>query len=382
MFECLPVELLEQIISILDHASPPSSTSLLHKPPSEMLFKGADIDYPLKSLSLTCKSVRSLVAPRLFTHLKVAPDAVQDLVDVSSLYDPPQSLILYLDYQKYPDYESGDVGYRNMNSLRAQVTWMVDMVNPKALTIVASPCLLGWLVDLPLTATDSWVFHLPYQMMRLEQGPFAPSQWFPRDVVHDNHTLSTVRPWNHCTYNEGSFVHAYSTYEYHHFEAPSLHQSPNAAEMECHALQLACLTSFKLVAVFPFNHMENTCDFLQCLPNLEHLIVQLVPTGESTTPYTTASSSSSPTDFWLENETNYKVLCEHVNNHLSRLSAFTSLDYTFPGYRSAIDDVMVDVSAEWQPDGNGTWKREVDYRPLNAPALRKAKRSCPQFFWR
>ena len=379
MLEYLPLELLEQIISILDEDSRPPSTRLLHEPPSDLLFKGGDPG-PLKNLSLTCRSVRSLIAPKMSAYLKVDPDAAQDLADSyrsSSSLEPPQSLVLYLDRESYPEFEPDSKEAGRMQTVRTNVTSMVNVVNPQALTIVASASCLGWLVDHPLIIGDAWVFNLPYQVMRLEQGPFAPSEWLHQGAVHDNHTISTIRPWNHCTYNEGSFIPAYNTYEYHLYIPLSLHQSPMSSELQCHALQLACLVSFKLVAVFPFNHTPSTCRFLGYLPNLEHLTVQLAPPLDCQRPFKRASPGSSYHDFWLENETSYRMLRDHLSFHLLYLSTFTSLDYASPGYRDTIDAVMAHVSTEWTPNGTGTWTRPVESRLFNTSPSRVSRTFCP-----
>ena len=264
MLKNFPIELLEQIVSHIDHTSPPPSTGLLHEPPSDAIFTCAS-NCHLKSFSLTCKALRRSVVQKLWKHLKVSPDAVHRLMDFRlsrHLMGDTQSLMLYLNSKDYPEVEISDIRSDRMVRMRAKLTWMVDMINPRTLTIVAAPSILGWLIDHPVTITGYYLFRIPYQVVQLEQGSFTPSLWFPNDVVHDNHTISTVRPWNHCTYNEGSFGPAYNTYDYHLSIPLSLHQPPNWSELECHALQLSCLTTFQLVAVFPFNHRECTCFFL------------------------------------------------------------------------------------------------------------------------
>ena len=381
----LPVELMEHIISLVDEDSPPPTTHLLHEPPSVSLFKGMPdafrwTDMSLKGLSETCRTLRSLVVPRLFAHLKVAGEHAQNLVDFrksSSLHVSPKSILLYLNPDEYPSVELNDADINNMRSLRARATWMVDVVNPQALTILAPPSCLGWLVDHPLQMSHCWVTNVPYQMIRLEQGPLAPSQWFPRDEVHNNHTLSTVRPWNHCTYNEGSFVPAYSTYDYHIYEAPSLHQSASLSEIHCHALQLGCLRSFELVAVFPFNHMRTTIYFLDLLPNLKSLSVQLAPSLQCQKQNVVGSSASSPSDFWMEIETSYNLLRDALNHALIHLSTYTIMDYVSPGYRSVIDLAMTDISQDWKPSHDGTWIRKVGSSFHNMVPTRNKKPICP-----
>ena len=392
LLDILPTELIEHVVTFVEQASPPPSTLRLREPPTPDIFKGMPsashrVSMSLKSLSETCWTFRDLVAPKLFAHLKGRGEEAERLVDFcksKSFSASPKSILLYFDPLDYPALDLSDTcpgqlltDFDPLCPVRASATWMVDVVNPQALIMVAPPKCLGWLMDLSLKMSDCWVVNVPLQMMRLEQGPLSPVQWFPHDTVHDNKTLSTVRPWNYCTYNEGSFVPAYSTYEYHIYEAPSLHQSDSMPELECHALQLGCLRSFELVAVFPFNHVEGTVYFLSHLPNLQRLSVQLAPSLECQQREVIGTSASCPGDFWLELELNYSFLRDLLNLCLPSLSLYDVLDYASPGYRSIVDSAMAKVSGDWKPNHKGTWTREVKVPVLNTAPTRTDGGICP-----
>lgn len=385
LLDLLPIELVERIILFVDHNSPPPSTFLLHEPPSVCVFektsKPSDwVGLSLKSVSETCWGLRYLVAPRLFTHLKVGGEDAEKLVRFrrsNGLHTPPKSILWYIDPLQHLALEVDDTDIDRLRPIRISTTWMVDLVNPQVLTILAPPKCLGWLIDHPLRMSGCWVTNAPYQTMRLEQGSLAPAQWFPTDKVHDNRTLSTVRPWNHCTYNEGSFVPAYSTYEFYNYAAPSLHQSESLPELQCHALQLGCLQSFELVAVFPFNHITNSIYFLDHLPNLQRLSVRLAPTLECQKSEVIGTSASAPSDFWLELESNYYLLRNALNHALTHLSVYNMLDYASPGYRNIIDLAMADISADWKPNHKGTWTRKTRPPTVNTVSTRSKGTVCP-----
>lgn len=366
-FAVLPVEILEHIITLLDDDSPPPSAQLLHEPPTAGVFRRKQ--YPsgqkyssLKDLSETCWRLRYMVAPRLLSYLKVDEKLIQSFVDFyvsRGQHAPPQSVLLYLDPTEFPPLELNDSDIDHLRFIRTEATRMVDIINPRALTIAANPNCLGWLIDRPLRMNDCWVTDVPYQMLRLEQGPLAPAQWFPHATKGKHLNLSTVRPWNRCTYNEGSFVPAYQTYEYHLYQAPSLHQSASLPELESHALRLSCLQSFELVAVFPVNHMTNTVHFLDLLPNLQNLSVQLAPSPKYQKTHHIGSSASCPSDFWQELGSSYDTLRNALCHNLAYLTTYTILDYASPGYRKIIDQAMENMPEDWKANHSGTWTRKI-----------------------
>ena len=82
----LPLELLDQIISILAEEKPPSA-KLLNEEPSNSLIRS---DYhPLKDLSRACRSTRGLCTPSLFSAMKV------DLSSIHSFFRWSETHILF-----------------------------------------------------------------------------------------------------------------------------------------------------------------------------------------------------------------------------------------------------------------------------------------------
>ena len=386
--DVLPIEVVESIVCLMDQDSPPPTAALLYEPPTSAIFDSAPdaacrSSNSFKSLSQTCRALRRLVTPKLFAHLKVRGEDIDrlELINVrkSGLSrEPLESILLYIDPLQWPTIHLGDTDIKQLRAISASATWLVQTLNPRSFSLVAPPQCLGWLMDHPLNLGNCWVMALPLQMIRLEQGPVRPTRWFPHDTVHDNKTVSTVRPWNHCSYNEGSFASAYNTYDYHSYEAPSLHQDHSMPEMQCHALQLACLRSFELIAVFPFNHMDNTIYFLARLPNLQTLSVQLAPTLTSQRQDTiNGTTAKCPSDFWLELETNYKLIRNALNCTLWCLSEYIVRDYESEGYRDLIDLAMAKVSEDWKSNDRGTWTRDVKCPVPNIAHTRRERTVCP-----
>ena len=378
----LPTELLQLVISILDQDSSPPLAHLLREQPSQAFFRSSHSG-SLKQLSTTCRSVRSLVVPSLFAHLKVdlgdlaCLQALFGLMEALKCQGHARSLLVYLEKKSSPSNNA------RLWTFRDAISRLMDTMNAKVLTVVAPSHEIGWLADHQNNLDDEWAFKIEYQVLRLEQGAACPNDWFPRHAVHDSGGVFTLRPWTHWTYNEGSFVPAYSTYEYHLYQAPSLHQPALFRELQCQALQLGCLRSFELIAVFPFDHINTTCQyFLERLPSLELLTIQLAPSPISQKDNLDSSASSSsacqPGDFWRELEEDYVLLRNCVSYNLPRLSRYAILDCMSPGYRGIIDPIMEEISADWKTVGNGVWRRKRIGQALNLTPSRIVGDKCPQ----
>lgn len=244
----------------------------------------------------------------------------------------------------------------NLHLQRAVVSIM-DSINPRTLTIIASPWSFASLVPYQLDLWDSWAFKIQYQTLRLEQDTsdtnIPNTSLTPFDIF-------SLRPWRHVTYNEGCSVPAYSTYEYFHKCTPSLlGVSPHIQQKP--EGWMAHLTSFDFFAIFPFNHIENVCEFLRQLVHLKYLRTQLAPSAKcGVLDDPAAMGTCQRADLWAEFEIAHRYLLIIIHSFaLQSLIEYTALDYTTPELRSVIDRVDEHelFNKSWCHDGNGKWTR-------------------------
>ena len=364
----LPAELVLQILSFLVERKP-HSMSLLHAEPSEALLKSGYT--PIKILSLTCRHLRDLCLQTLFTNVKLTLTSVRlsSSTDRSISFFQDHDLVRGIEsvlfYQVASDNLDNEHDYRNLpgSSMESQILWVISQLNPPAIVIMLPPSSFQELMPYDLRESDDWAFQIPYQVLHLAQSTDMPPACVSVSDSQENSILNTL-PWGHCTFNEGSSIRAYSTYEYFHKHVPSIFTPINEQKMiDAVSRTLPYLTSLDYVAVFPFpmRHMQQFCNFLTAAaPNLRNLRTRLSPTrGDGVLDDKEAMGTCQRTDLWSELEVCYAYLADWLRQgYLDSIIYFTVLEYDNPELRDAIHRVC-DMGADWAHAGNGEWVKFV-----------------------
>lgn len=310
----LPPEIFDLI---LDHSAGPIlslSDAVCHEPSFSITSAESAT---LKATSLVNHSWRRSALPLLFKHsrlllrdshlcsfnLKGNVDAflsfvkAQDLVVSSFIlgvynHDGPVQRVLGYQPEEY------------------QGVWaaLFRAINPRVVTIVASPRLLGDLTKCIIDMEDADAFNIKYQILQLSVETLAPSKQLDQSPPEDDGTrvsqpkgLLEIRPWTSVLLNEGSHMEASLNYPApRHHRAPSLLNSLLIAP-----LYPATATTLTYVSIFPLRtHLETlTYHF----PAVHRLSLHLTPKSEST-----ALFPDGPTDGYYENDYADRILQERL----------------------------------------------------------------------
>ena len=169
----LPLELVEQIISVLAEEKPPSARFLYEDPSESILELGRR---PLKELSRTCHSMRELCFPSLFSAVKVDLDCIGDFMKFSKrhwLSNYANSVLLYIDPTTFAE----KIEHISDHYLWLPMIRVIDSVMPSVMTVVLPPSLFAHILPYQLHLEDQWAFNIPYQVLQLQisrdLAPFA-----------------------------------------------------------------------------------------------------------------------------------------------------------------------------------------------------------------
>ena len=169
----LPLELVEQIISVLAEEKPPSAR-FLHEEPSESILRFGR--RPLKELSQACHSTRELCFPSLFSAVKVDLDCIGDFMRFSKRHcvsNYADSVLLYIDPTTFAE----KIEHISNHYLWLPMIRVIDSVMPSVMTVVLPPSLFAHILPYELHLEDQWAFDIPYQVLQLQIGrdlpPFA-----------------------------------------------------------------------------------------------------------------------------------------------------------------------------------------------------------------
>lgn len=210
---------------------------------------------------------------------------------------------------------------------------LFEKLDPTRITLVAPPSTLACLLGCSMNMMDAWAF--PGMAMQLvsvwrEPRPLEivdyrrrPSEFDydmmqPVELVLEPNeygrpafsSLIYIRPWTHLAVNEGSFLEAYSTYEYFHKNPPGILASVGRAfrlEMD--------MWSVEYKAVFPFsNHIGSPLDRITYKgnsSNVRRLCVKLAPDPDDKILDDPAQVGKADiADCWREVETTYRFLTD------------------------------------------------------------------------
>ena len=180
---------------------------------------------------------------------------------------------------------------------------------------------------------------------KLSSFPPQPHSFARSSLLH-------FRPWTHVSLNEGSFLKAYGTYEFFERGPPSLVYSikqclePVSHHGKGHmgARSLPKLCSFTYTAIFPFS---NHADFVDMLPHLEELDLQLAPDPQSgILDDKERIGKAQLQDCWQELLSAYHDLAMAMNTFrmsrttFEKLKNFVCRDSRIPALREELDEVF------------------------------------------
>ena len=169
----LPLELVEQVISVLAEEKPPSA-KCLHEDPSESTL-GLGLR-PLKELSQVCRLTRELCFPSLFSAVKVDLDCIGDFMKFSKrhwLSNYADSVLLYID----PTTFAKKIEHISDHYLWLPLVRVIDSVMPSVVTLMLPPSLFAHILPYQLDLENQWAFNIPFQVLQLriprDLAPFA-----------------------------------------------------------------------------------------------------------------------------------------------------------------------------------------------------------------
>jgi len=360
-FADLPAELIHHIVSILALQESPSSR-YLHEEPSILLLDS--VHRPLKNLSRTCRVLHDHCFPCLFSALKAN---IQDTSNFAAfvqqhvLIENVKSLVIYSMKSNNRTLINGSP--RNDNSFNIS-TWplvlsLLDQINPRSLTFVLPPAAYEDLLPYKLALEDDWAFNISYQVLHLKQS-LDDTQSSSTAIPTTTPNIFLARPWNHMTFNEGSSIPAYCTYEYFHKNTPSLLMSQQIWLFPIN--MSAQITSFDLVGIFPMD-ISSACTFLIGVRSLRRLRTQLAPGASNHIMDDSRSlGKCQREDLWSEFAQCYRTLSFVIKQGQSQgtyaqLEQFVALDYATTGLRDIIDRSVILEPSEWDFDDHGCWTR-------------------------
>lgn len=358
----LPPELIHHTVSFLRPYETPSRYHL-HEEPSKLL--SSSTHQPLKKLSQTCRFLHDLCFPYIFSALKANIEDISSFaafVQSHDLVEKVESLMICSIESRTRALTDGSL---KPDQVFSKPNWtrffaVLDTISPRSLTLVLPPAAYEYLLPYKLNLKDTWAFNIAHQVLHLDQGldTVQPSSTARPTTIPN---IFCSRPWSHVTFNEGSSIPAYSTYEYFHKKTPSL-LLPQQNWMFPIDMS-ARLTSFDLIGVFPFGHTASTCAFLFSMKSLRRLRTQLAPgVNNRIMDDPKALGKCQREDLWSEFEWTYQALSGTISQgqlqgQFGQFEEFVALDYAILGLREMIDRCVGFESGYWEFDDQGSWRR-------------------------
>ena len=374
----LPPELFEQIISVLTEGET-LSTKLLHEEPSDAMLQS--VYHPLKDFSLACHATRQLCIPSLFSAIRVDIEKADEFLrfaDTNSLFSRVHSLLLY------PGLSPQTQDFSNRNIWLPMVR-IIDSALPSVVTVVFTTSLFQKIVPYELHLSDEWVFRIPCQVLQLRMPRDQVALSKPSRQALESQNLFQIREWTHCTFNQGSSIKGYSSYEYFLKKVPSIFNPRNYFEISRKMTDggFANLTSLDYIAIFPINHMYSFSECIGSMKKLKCLRVQFAPTlSNNVLDDPVAMGKCQHGDLWLELEHCYRFLTAYIwktwDAGTTSLEEFISLDYVNPNLRELLDHtvgkLLLRNDKVFMPDSSGgRWFRNEE--SPKSPPVKQAKDS-------
>lgn len=253
-------------------------------------------------------------------------------------------------------------------------------IEPSQITLVAPPSTLACLLNCSIRMLDSWAFAgMDYELVTLRRTKGPSQVWAKPKLINDDGCESVhlraspadyarpalasvlyIRPWSHLIINEGSYLAAYSTYEYFHKEPPGIIY-PLAQGFEV-PMSLDTLTYH---SIFPFHDYLAAAVNLMSTGIIRNLHVQLAPSATDTNwDDPSLVGKADLTDCWSEIQQVYALLFtgpsanpNHEDGHLaahSNITTFSSGDCRIESIAQFLERSFGVLG--WDETVKGTWK--------------------------
>jgi len=379
IFGDLPLELVERIIDVLDARESPSSRALWQEPSSAVTH--ADIQ-PLKGLSRTCHSLRSLIVDRLFQtavlnvdvqlnrkmhlHWKSELCAFQDFLARNKLSHHLQSVVVQFIVQT----PTGRKIHLNKGFAGHICSTIMHLHKPETLTVIIPPSLMPYLAPHGYPGPehdDAWASNTSPHVLTCVRSSESPTMQTDFNL-HPHLELWKVH-YSSITLNEASSIRMYGSYEYSFKKPLSLFDSRHfqlLIQREWHCW----LREFGYIAIFPVAlHVHKMFWILRDLHRLEVLSVRFAPTASNTI------FSDPPqigrrhvSKLWVDFRECYWEALEFVRDmSLShRLKLFRSLDWQ--NYAGTIKSDVEVFLQEWTFCGD-SWSKPTRENETDAGAM-------------
>ncbi|CAF9903298.1 MAG: hypothetical protein HETSPECPRED_000201 [Heterodermia speciosa] len=202
---------------------------------------------------------------------------------------------------------------------------LVHEIKPKYLTIIFPSQLFPFLSSSGqhdmISPHDGWAFDMPLHVVHLScQQSYAQSE---AESLWD-------QPWSMVTLNEGSFLKAYSTYDFHTKRNPSIFLDTRFCKNVIKNMWSVTVREFEYVAIFPLTvHLKRILQQLGLLTNLRTLSTRLAPHENSSILLDMAKVRKAQfRDLWSSVEENYASIVDYVliMREKHHLRTFKALD--------------------------------------------------------
>jgi hypothetical protein len=299
-----------------------------------------------------------------FPHLPKTFVDFQQFIEKYSLKHHIKSVVVYTD----KDYALRHVDAANAPLSRAvaEIWSQVFLyLNPTRVVVAAPPGTMAGLLDSHMASSDVWAFDMKMHYVEFVQ-PELPGR-----IVHSSSAcrpwdsaLIHRRPWFHLSYNEGSSITAYSTYEYHLKQSPMmlyiiLMRLAEEAQDCCN------LRSVSFTGVFPFSTNVTTVILaLSKLQTLRKVQFQLAPGPENNLlDDAKRIGRAQPRDVWLEWNESIRVITSFLRAFdFANGSEFVSLDCDNSLRADEVQeyiDKLQEQGIAWRKTGEGRWIRDT-----------------------
>jgi hypothetical protein len=189
---------------------------------------------------------------------------------------------------------------------------LFDSINPRRLTIVAPPAMLGALIGCKVDLDWSSKFHMPHHILSLTQPHFTtsriPQDPHPPSTVFYQSALLNFRPWSSLLLNEGSFVRAYCDLGFPRYILPPpsiLSALVGTTGFPHMALLPSTIRSMSYIAIFPF--AAHFSELFRLFSRLQALYFQILPHNDIL-PDTEQKALAAASDLFAERDRCYQLL--------------------------------------------------------------------------
>jgi len=176
-------------------------------------------------------------------------------------------------------------------------------------------------------------------------------------------TLFQIRPWSTLLLNEGSFLKAYSTYEFFLKQPPSILPDLVGAEAPPHkALISPTIRDMSYIGIFPmashFSGLTKHC------PRLDRLYVQLVPRNDILDNEEKIKQVDT-NDLWMERNSCYALLMRELfhdppTDNYQYLQIFESGDAADADAWHMAVEFVKRAGVGWEVAGDGVFTRSLE----------------------